>query len=406
MSDQFFALIGQARCTKFVLVIPQKGPWYVDAILDDVDASVTGRVTITLGSLRLVGTVVTGYSGNFVLQRSVRVVGGAGGWGTFLSPKTYHHDAGLWHETIARDAATECGETLGSVDFGSSQLGVDYLRRLGPGSAVLERLLEDSGGTWWVDESGVTNCGQRPTMAPEQGSYSTLSYSPLQRLLKLQCQDPAALWVGSIITDRLNVPQTIRELEIELTAGAMTVTAWVGGDSEDSANINKLLDAYIDQHLARRLLGKWKYRVYSMDGHRANCQAVQTGSSTGLASDALPVTLALGLPGCHADLSPGSIVWIEFGQGGDPTFPLLVGFGDVDDDKHFVPTRLTLGSDGDAPNAARQGDTVASVLAPATFVGQIVVGGVPSPATGMIIWSSPTIEGVIDSGSNLVGIGP
>ena len=68
-----------------------------------------------------------------------------------------------------------------------------------PGSAVIERLLRDSGGQWWVDQSGVTQLGQRANPQAQLGSYNVLTYSPLNRTATIGFDDPAALWVGSVI---------------------------------------------------------------------------------------------------------------------------------------------------------------------------------------------------------------
>ena len=125
---EFFATIAGAHCQKVDLYASQTGPWYLDAILDDISDEVTGLVVCQFGTLQLVGTVVPAYSGAFVLQRSLRVIAGAGGWGTLLRPKSYHDDNGVQHLTVAKDAARECGETLGNTDFGSGSLGTDFVR--------------------------------------------------------------------------------------------------------------------------------------------------------------------------------------------------------------------------------------------------------------------------------------
>jgi len=401
MTDDLFAMIGQARCQKLWLDVPWTGPWVVRAILDDLDATVTGQVTITLGTLKLVGTVDPQASGVFAEQRSVSIVAGAGGWGTELPPKWYQQPSGLNPLTIAQDAARECGEQLGSTDFGASSMTPYEMRPPGPASNVLEHLLEASGGSWWVDQSGLTNCGQRPILTPQTGTYSVLAYSPMNRWARIQALDPAALWVGSVLTDRFKNPKTIRSMVLELESGKLTMYAWVGEDG--STRIGHALDALITKYLSKRLLGKYLYRVFAMDGNKVNLQAARsTGSLSAPLSDALPVTLNMGLPGCWSKLTPGSLVWVEFGQGGDPNYPIVTAPGDKDS-PNFMPQSLDIcvGNGETGKPIAGLGDAVDVIGGTATLTGSIDGVGL---FTAEAVFTTPLVA-IISTGSNRANVG-
>jgi hypothetical protein len=398
MTEEFFATINGDRCQQIDLYVSQTGPWYIDAILDDSDATLTGMVTVQIGTLQLKGTVVPAYSGAFVLQRSLRVIAGAGGWGTLLKAKAYHNDGGVQYKTVAQDAARECGETLGTLDFGGGSLGVDFVRPMGPGSAVLDRLLRDSGGQWWVDQSGVTHCGSRSALTPVEGSYNVLTYSPLNRTATIGLDDPVALWVGSVITDRLSEPQTIRELEVHVDKSQCRVKAWTGGDESDSCRLGRAIEAYLRQRDAAHVWGCYRYRVFAMSGNRANLQAVRR--LAGL-PDVLPVTIRPGVAGMWAKLRPGSEVLVEFIEG-DVTQPICVGFPSKDD-AHYIPESLELcvapGKTGKP--LARLGDTVDVFLPPEIPVAGTVSG---NPFVG-IITIATSVPGIISTGSDLASAG-
>lgn len=395
---EFFATIAGAHCQKVDLYAGQTGPWYLDAVLDDTSDAAVGSVIAQFGTLQLKGTVLPAYSGAFVLQRSVRIVAGGGGWGTLLKPKAYHDDNGVSHLTVAKDAARECGEVLGSTDFGAASLGIDFVRPMGPGSAVLERLLRDSGGQWWVDQAGLTQCGKRPSLTPVVGSYNLLTYSAMNRTATIGLDDPISLWVGSVITDRLAAPQTIREIELHIDASQCRVKAWTGGDDSDMSRLGAAFDAYLEQREARRVLGKFRYRVFAMDGNRANLQAVRP--LAGL-PDVLPVSLRPGVAGMFAKLKPGSEVLVEFIEG-DITQPICTGFPSKDNG-NYLPDALELcvapGKTGRP--LAGEGDTVDVFFPP-----EIPIAGTMSgaPFTGLLTITTNGV-GVINSGSDLVTVG-
>ena len=101
-----FATIGGEFCERVRLFLPQHGVWYADvSMLGDPELS--GRVMLNLGSLQLSGTVQR--PGTRGEQSFLRIVGGAGAWGTTLAAKSYHNDAGVKRKLVAEDAAREAG---------------------------------------------------------------------------------------------------------------------------------------------------------------------------------------------------------------------------------------------------------------------------------------------------------
>jgi hypothetical protein len=359
--------------------------------------ALTGKQTLVIGGQSYVGTIDPRFSGDFVEVSHYRLVGGNNSWGQVISYEAIHNDGGVKALRVAQDVAKQVGETIGSFNPSSPQLGSDYIRV----SCLASQVLEDSAGgaSWWVGFDGSTNVGVRSSTTPDTTLYHVIDWDiPTQRAT-IGIEDPTAIQIGSQLTDsRFSGTQTVREYTLTAEGSTIQVDAWCGQDPFQGQNrIAELLKGHVNKVIDPRLYVKWRYRVDSQspDG-RLNLIALSDKSPRRMVPNFSP-------PGMYAQISPGCILLMEFLEG-NPDLPAVCPAVDTRD-QFFIPTRLTLGvgpeGAASAPNAARQGDTTTSVLPPATFVGTI--GG--SPATGVVIWSSPTIPGTITSGWPDVGIG-
>lgn len=379
---EFFVTVGGVRSQRLDLYAGSTGPWYLEAILDS-DTAVSGRVVARIGALQLSGTVAPGNAGTYAQRRSLRLVAGAGGWGSPLPRENYHDPHGVSCQVVASDAARDCGETLGSMAFPEAKLDAHFVRRVGPGSAVLERLLGDR--QWWVDEAGVTQGGTRPTRTPRRGCYQLTGngYNPLTRTVELAVDDPSDLWVGSVLTEGLDEPQTIREFEIHVDGDKCRVVAYTGGEASSSSRLGRAFAALLEQREAKRLYGTYRYRVYSdpKDG-ALDLQAVRP--IAGL-PDVLPVLQSAGIAGALSRLLPGAIVRIAFDEG-DPTMPYVSGYAS--------------GSPDETAGIARMADMVAcgGPLTTATFSVGPAAGLYTAPVNAVGAPGSPTAVPVVVAG--------
>ena len=352
MSDPAFARIGSHLIETVRISIPNIGPWTAEVEFVEAPA-LTGRVVINLGAETLTGTIIGTEDGTFGLKRQSMVVAGAGAWGATLTAKHYHNDAGCKAQLIAADAARESGETLGAFVPTSERLAVDYVRAEGPASLALQTAA--GGAPWWVDYAGLTRVGPRPSSAPS-GVYEVMAFNPHTRRGVLAVDSLGAVGIGSIITERLDAPQAIRELTITIDGEGIRARFWSGAAAEAAhSELAQILTDIIDAQLGRRLLGKYQYRVVSMhsDG-RVNVQAVRRVAGL---PDAQTIRMFPGIPGAHAELTGGAIVALEFLEG-DPTQPIITGFIGLNG-SGFTPQLLTIGGP-EGPRAARVGDTVSS----------------------------------------------
>jgi hypothetical protein len=390
---EVYTAVNGNRVSTLRLRVANVGPWFAEVDFEQ-EPELDGAVTITVGdTLSLQGTISPEASGTFGLQRKVRIVAGGGGWGQALKPKNYHNDAGVKARSIAEDAAREVGEQLGGFVPAAERVGADYVRNRAVASAVLEEVI-GAGVPWWVDFAGVTQVGPRAAAELDPADYEVLAFDPRARLVTLGVDDPSALQIGSIVSERLDAPLTVREFELLVTPEELRIRAWCPLDDASEGRLPGLLRTIVERVLAGRLLGKYRYRVLKMAGDRVELQAVSTAAGL---PDVLPVSMWPGLAGAHAELERGAEVLVEFLEG-RRTMPVVTGFAGKDG-KGFVPVSLTLGGTT-GPEVARKGDAVEVVIPPMVFAGQI--NG--SPASGTVSATLPKALGVITAGSSKVKV--
>lgn len=339
-----FAHVDGHTAVGLTVHVPGVGPWWADVTLEGAP-ELSGAVTIGIGELALEGTVDPNHSGTHGLQRRLRIIAGGGGWTTLLAARHYHNDARPNHvraRTVAEDAAREAGETLGDFAPATESLGPDYVRQAGPASRVLEDAI--GGAPWWVDYDGRTNVGERAPADVEPGSYDVLEHIPDERVVVLAVDDPRAVGIGSVLTQRLDEPQTVRELVLEVTPESVRVRAWCGGVDGARGRLAGLLRGIVRHVMSEKLFGLWRYRVVRMvgpmedpDGERVELQAVR--QAAGL-PNVLPVAMWPGLAGAHAKLEPGAEVLVEFVEG-DRRYPIVTHFPGRTG-VGYVPPRLVL----------------------------------------------------------------
>jgi hypothetical protein len=327
------ATVGGYPAASLSVRVPGIGPWYADVDLDD---EVSGEVEIAIGSVSLTGTVMPSRSGVHRLKRPARIVAGAG---TLLPAKAYHNDAGIRARTVVEDAVREAGETLGDFLVTTERVGIDYVRRSGPASMAIEDVI---GGTpWWVGYDGRTHVGARAETPAVAGSYQVLDYDPRTRIVTLEADDLSQLAIGSVLSDGLDEPQTVRELELETTGDAFRIKAWCGTEETTHGRLERAIRAIVTRCVDGLIVGPRRYRVVRMSGDRVELQAVRRAAGL---PDILPISMWAGVAGVHAELAASAEVLVEFIDG-LPTAPIITHFAGKDG-TGWTPTSVTLSASG------------------------------------------------------------
>lgn len=316
------------------LHVPNVGPWWADAFFEE-DPEVSGAVVLNVGDRALRCTVVEG--GAFGLQRRVRVVAGAGGWGTLLTPQHFHSDSGVRALVVAQSLASAAGEQLGTFAPEVDVVGVDYVRQATAASRALEDVI--GARAWWVDYDGVTHVDERAEVEVSDDAYEVLDFDPLEELVALSVEDFGAIALGGQLQVN-DATRVVRELRVTIDADRLEVIAWVGGDQSSRGRLVEELTRIVRHVMSERLFGRYRYRVVQPSGDRLELQIV--ARRDGL-PDAIPLSTRPGVPGAHGVPALGSIVHVAFVEG-RRTMPVVVGFEGKDEEKH-TPTELTLSVD-------------------------------------------------------------
>lgn len=369
---------------------------FVDDAATAADA--TGlRVRDQSGSVvaEFVGVLPDERSGTFALRHRARLILGAGGWGKPIPAKAYQNPVGVTPGEIARDAARDAGEILGSFS-GNGAPGAFYTR---DSVAPASQALRDAAGEipWWVGYDGRTIVGPRGESDPAPDSYRVLDFDPRLKLAKIGVDSPISIVIGSRVkSDRFSGGVAIvQALDIEISSKEIIAKAYCG-----LCEISPLADAVralVLRELASHLFGAFRYRVVVLQGNRLDLQAVSKapGLPDLLSLDAWP-----GVGGVLTTPALSSEVMVEF-EGGNRNAPFVSHFVNSDG-AAGIPAAIAIGKDGQP--AARQNDAVTIILPPMVINGTMLVDGNPTPFSAVGITSTGQAIGSITSGSKLLTI--
>lgn len=385
IDPEIFATVNGVRATRVRLVVPNRGAWSADVILED-NTAVEGRVTIRIGELALSGTVAA-QSGSFGLRRSLRIVAGAGGWGHIVGPRSYHNDAGVRAREVINEVTRENGETFAEFSPTFERIGIDYIQQLGSAAQVLDDVIGSA--YWWVDYEGLTHVGERTSLTPAEGSYEVLEHDPRAQVVLLAVDDLRAIQVGSVLSERLDAPQTVRELELLIGPEGTRLKAWCGGHGATRGQIADTFASIVKHLESDKLFGLWRYVVDEMVVDRVHLKAVN--QSAGL-PHLLHVSMRPGIAGAHAELAKGAEVLVEFVEG-DRTKPVITHFSGKNG-AAWLPTKLSL--QGGTSPAARVGSIVNVFFPPVAQVSATLPNG--QTFVGVALFNSPGI-GIIQDGN-------
>lgn len=357
-------------------------PWAEISL--DVEATLTGAVTLTVADLAMSMTVVSG--GPDVGRSHYRLVGGAGGWSSTIAAKGYANDAGVKASTVLQDAATAAGETFAET-LPTTRVGDHYTREAGPASQVLHELYPRA---WYVGADGLTYLGTRAA-----STLSTL-YTPGPVDLARGTVTLAADAIAGIVPGLEIEGVTVADVMHEMTPDRLRSHVWgtaLGSTSRRADAMRAIVDQLLPDLPYR---GLTEYRIVLQSGDRLDLQVVRT--SSGL-SDQRRVRVRPGLPGCKASHYLGSRVLVAFVDA-DPARPVVVSFEDAEITGFVAPLLKLAG--GGLPVARDTDPVLAGYLlydAPLVYYR----GGLLDPWVAIPPPATPGVRLVSDLGVALAG---
>jgi hypothetical protein len=315
MTDLYAAYAG-VRVVSGTLSIPYWGAPSADVVLataDDVPASGVLKV----GNLSLACSLVRP-SAAFAGQRSLRLVGGAGGWRQSVPPRAYASPGGVPLSMVLGDVAVEVGERV--VVASDGMVGAYYMREAGPASRVLRQL---AGMQWWVDMGGVTRVGPRTTSTIAT-RFDAEKYAAGVGLFSVATEDLASWQPGASFSSTLIAPTTVSSVSIRMAAdGKHRLDVLAGTDDRLTQGFRELVRS---EEPAETYRGVWEYSVAAT---RTVGVVVQIDGNPTASSVPLPpivgVPIRPGVAGASFKPAVGSLALVAF-VNSDPTRPVVIGF--------------------------------------------------------------------------------
>jgi hypothetical protein len=365
------ATLNGVTVTRCRVQLPAWGVWWADVECASTDV-LTGAVTLKLDDLTFTGTILSG--GAVDVRTRYRIAGGAGQWGKRIAARPYANDLGTKAAKVLTDAATECGETVGTLPSGN--VGTDFVRIEGPASAVLDAIAPRG---WYVDEAGVTHVGSR-TSSTYKGGAPRTGGDVSRGTVELAPASLAGLLPG-VVVDGI----TAVDVEHVLEGGTLRSTIWGEQAGRDGDPVASALSKLIDLRVAAyKYFAPYEYRVVLRHTDRYDLQCVRR--STGL-PDLQSVRIRPGVAGLRARPTLGSLVLVQF-VNGDPARPVITAFDDCDGDGFgsyetaVDATLVLLGSDSATDPVVRKSDLQVAIDSLTTKVNlhsHAALGAVPSP---------------------------
>lgn len=227
MTDDFkpgevFLSVNGTRANSLRGHIPYSGVWFVNVDFDTV-VTLSGKVTVAVGPLAMVGTIDPTFSGDFQLRSRYRIVGGAMGWRKIVPAKHFHNDAGVKASTVANYVSGKAGETLVIQDGVDYRLPFDFASGTARASSTMDLLFD----VWFVGFDGKTQVASAPRATAEiTGAYDLLDFDPRQKTATVAVDDPTRIQIGTILRGRLSQPRIVRGIELEISKGSMRQYCW------------------------------------------------------------------------------------------------------------------------------------------------------------------------------------
>lgn len=180
--------------------IPLLGAWVADVVLRQ-SVTLPTRISLTIGNLTMAGAVYR--QSAFAGLLEARLVGGAGGWSQNVEARAYYNPGGVLLSTVLGDAGIEVGETV--IVQADSVIGNLFVRF----AQKAKRVLRFGGPSWYVDTSGNTQVGPRPS--PQiTSAFTTEAFHGGSGHLSIATEDPGSWMPGAVFSSpTVPVAQTI-----------------------------------------------------------------------------------------------------------------------------------------------------------------------------------------------------
>lgn len=317
----FYASVNGQLATRLSIAIPYYGMWEGDVELATPQV-ITNPVTLVIGNLTMVGAIVR--ANTFAGVTYLRLVGGGGGWRKSIVPQAYANPSGVRLSTMLNDLAVNVGEQVNL--FADENLGGYFIREGSTSETTVRasRILRQlAGDEWWIDTSGVTQVGARPTGTAITSDFSVVSWDPGRGAAEIATEDLAS-WLPSNTFTAPTVPvtQTISLTRVDIDRVGTMRLKILATDPDTLDRLNSPFGALVVAELPQlTFYGTYEYSIQRVSGSTVDVAPTDTTIS-------LPSITGLlmkpGLLGETVTPTVGSTCRVAF-VNGQPSRPCVEG---------------------------------------------------------------------------------
>lgn len=207
----FWSSLNGERIISGIITIPYNGLWSAEVILA-LSTNISTNCTLIIGDLTLDGYAIR--MASFAGSRSVRIVGGFGGWRKNLTARQYKYSGIIKLSTILTHAAIEVGEQI-YIDPIKDIVIVNnetYIRQKAPA----QRLLNELYPNWWISPDGITQIADRSNLLITT-PFTVIGYSGSTGKVQIATENISDFLPGRTYTSAtISTPQTISSTTINI----------------------------------------------------------------------------------------------------------------------------------------------------------------------------------------------
>jgi hypothetical protein len=293
----------------------RSGAWIARVELDSEDDTLTGQVTLKVGTASFSGTVVRGDVPEGQGRWKGHIVGGAGGLDDELGAKNYHRTT---LRSVATDALNEAGESLdsaGSDTAALSKLQAHWSRPKARARLALSEVAKKIGGFWRVTRAGKVILRKAETWQTVKFDFDYIDADPSDGTLEIAPLDTPGARPGTTFASyKVAAVRTI-------WSGAGVRQRIFLSDKDEQAQGNGEL---LSQHIRKTTESVVNYSQW----YRSKIISQAADGTVDLMPDdervrgagLSHVPILHGIPGLTVKVVPGTYVDLFF-ENGDPSSP-------------------------------------------------------------------------------------
>ncbi len=379
------------------LTVPRIGPWHADVSLTPNGTQPSGKVTLSVFGVEYKGAVLR--SGVTKALPFARIIGGAGGLGTVLPPKTYQGtDVKLPLSEILQGVKESLSPTSDTAAL-AKRLPF-WVRVEGTAGESLASVLSLAGiPCWRVLRDGTVWVGSESWPASGLTDVTLLERDPHLGRYDFYAEKPAVFpgetWDGH----RVSV------VEHRFTADSLVTSVWVEpeGAAGETDRVKAGLEAFVRKFTApMKYARRYECRVVAQNAD-LTLELAPDDPEIGTLSN---IPIYYGLPGVTAKVPSGARCLLEF-LGGSPDKPAVTGWRvGTTTELDFGAAAIAFG--GGAADALVKGTTYRTaedLLLTALVTALGTISAATSPSTSAAATTFGTAVTTFKAGSYLSAIG-